>query len=56
MCLNTFFMTQKTYIQLKTYVKGPPEYQYCTVTISSERNLSFLVLELKNGMQWILCF
>lgn len=51
MFLNTFFMAQKSYIQLKNYVKGPAEYLYCAVNISYERNLSFLVLELKDGTQ-----
>lgn len=45
MFLNTSFMTQKSYIQLENYVKGPVEYLYGGVKISYERNCSFLVLE-----------
>lgn len=41
-------MTQKPYIQLRSYVKGPAEYLYCGVNIPDRRNC-FLVLDLEDG-------
>lgn len=44
-------MTQKSYIQLENYVKGPTEYLFCDVNMPCRKNCSFLVLELKDGTQ-----
>lgn len=48
-------MTQKSYIQLENYMKGPAEYLYCGVDIPYKRNRFLPGLELKDGKQWLPC-